>query len=430
MSCCSDFTLASRTAFKSLSAFLVMLVIGFASSNISAQTADLAAKLTKIRADVVATEKVIADLKLEFNKLKKEERKLEDEMKQLAQEEQALLDKSIQATRQKEKLSVDLRAAEQRVAEQQRLIGDRLKVLYMNASVSDRSMVFRAAESGQLERVAVYASALRGSDQRRFQQVSKAVEELLSTRRALERALEEGKSLQDRLKLNRVNLEDRKVKLQSVLQQIQERQRAAKKSLESLTVEAAKLEELMRAIMSGDTSLDRPKAEESPQDESPRVPSGDSDSVPKPKVVQRAGDVMHPGGLFAATARISYPVTGEIVQKFGKTKVTNFADMIFSKGLEYRTAEGTQVRAVLGGRVAFSGEMPGYDTVVIIDHGERSYSLYGRLGKSMVAQGDLVSSRDIIGVTSAADSKGRNFYFETRKNGSPVDPVSVLSRGG
>jgi septal ring factor EnvC (AmiA/AmiB activator) len=72
--------------------------------------------------------------------------------------------------------------------------------------------------------------------------------------------------------------------------------------------------------------------------------------------------------------------------------------------------------------------MPGYDTVVIIDHGERSYSLYGRLGKSHVKQGDLVQRRDVIGVTSAADSKGRNFYFETRKNGAPVDPGSVLSR--
>jgi septal ring factor EnvC (AmiA/AmiB activator) len=41
-----------------------------------------------------------------------------------------------------------------------------------------------------------------------------------------------------------------------------------------------------------------------------------------------------------------------------------------------------------------------------------------------------VNRRDVVGVTAQADSKGRNFYFETRKNGAPVDPVSVLGRAG
>jgi septal ring factor EnvC (AmiA/AmiB activator) len=400
-------------------------------SQACAQTGELAAKLTKIRAEVVSTEKIIADLKAEFSKLKKDERKLEDEMKRLADEEQHLLERSTAVARQKDKLALDLRAAEQRVSEQQRLISERLKVLYMNTSVSDRSMIFQAAQSGQLERIAVYASALRRSDQARYDTVEKAVVELLETRRTLERTLEEGKSVQDKLRLNRTSLEEKKSKLQVVLQQIQERQQAAKKSLETLTGEAAKLEELMRAIMSAETpQLVAPKEDVEPTPKEPKDSRDDVELVVTPKSIQRAADVMHPGGLFALTAKISYPVTGEIVQKFGKTKVTSFADMIFSKGLEYKTAEGSQVRAVLGGRVAFAGEMPGYDTVVIIDHGERSYSLYGRLGKNLVKQGDLVNRRDVVGVTAQGDSKGRNFYFETRKNGAPVDPVSVLSRAG
>ena len=410
---------------------IVLFLSGALAPFCEAQTGELAAKLTKIRAEVVSTEKIIADLKAEFSKLKKDERKLEDEMKRLANEEQQLLERSTAVARQKDKLALDLRAAEQRVSEQQRLISERLKVLYMNASVSDRSMVFRAAQSGQLERIAVYASALRRSDQARFDTVEKAVEELLETRRTLERTLEEGKSVQERLRVNRTSLDEKKSKLQLVLQQIQERQQAAKRSLETLTVEAAKLEELMRAIMSAETpQVVAPKEQVEPTPEEPKDSRGDVELVVTPKSIQRAADVMHPGGLFALTAKISYPVTGEIVQKFGKTKVTSFADMIFSKGLEYKTAEGSQVRAVLGGRVAFAGEMPGYDTVVIIDHGERSYSLYGRLGKSLVKQGDLVNRRDVVGVTAQADSKGRNFYFETRKNGAPVDPVSVLGRAG
>jgi septal ring factor EnvC (AmiA/AmiB activator) len=396
---------------------------------IEAQSGDVAARLTKIRNDVAATEKVIEELKGEFNKLKKEEKGLEADIRRLSEEEQTMLNESTQVVRKKEKLVVDLRSAEQRVSQQQALIRERLRVLYMSSSVNERAMVLGSAQTGQVERVAVYAGAVRRHDQLRFKDVVQAVESLETTRRALDRALEEGKLLQVGLQTKRTELENQKTKLRGVMQQIQGRQQAAKRSLATLTAEADKLEALLRTIMSAGDSEDSQAEGESPtampKDPAERVPprdAADSD------VGVRTSNVMHPGGLFAQTARIAYPVTGEVVQRFGANKVTNFSDMVFSKGVEYKTPEGSQVKAVLGGRVAFAGVMPGFDTVVIIDHGERSYSLYGRLGKSHVKQGDLVQRKDVLGVTSTADTKGRNFYFETRKNGSPVDPVSVLSR--
>lgn len=412
----------------------VILVLTIVSRSVCcafAQTGDVASRLTKIRLDVSTTERSIEALKAEFNRLKREERQLEEEIRKLSEDEERMLTESTQVLRRREGLLVDLRAAEQRVAQQQALIRERLRVLYMNSSVSERDLVLGASQSGQIERVAVYASAMRRFDRFRFDQVSKAVEDLVNTRRELDRALDQGKALQDGLHVKRSELEEQKGKLRGVIQQIQSKQQAAKRSLESLTSEAQKLEELLRVIMSAD---DRQAVSESPRPTQP--PDGEQEQrseetkiAPKLKSADvNISDVMHPGGLFAQTARISYPVTGEIVQRFGKNRVTSFADMVFSKGVEYKTPEGSQVRSVLGGRVAFSGDMPGYGTVVIIDHGERTYSLYGRLGKSHVKQGDPVQRKDVIGVTSASDSKGRNFYFETRKNGSPVDPVSVLSR--
>jgi septal ring factor EnvC (AmiA/AmiB activator) len=124
--------------------------------------------------------------------------------------------------------------------------------------------------------------------------------------------------------------------------------------------------------------------------------------------------------------RISAPVKGTVVQKFGKVKVTDFADMIFSKGLEFATAAGSEVFAVLEGKVAYVGNLPGYETVVVVDHGSRSYSLYGRLGKSLVKAGEMLAQDQAVGVTGEPDPKGRNFYFEVRKSGSPVDPERVL----
>jgi septal ring factor EnvC (AmiA/AmiB activator) len=396
-----------------------------------AEAADVATRLSKIRLDVSATERSIENLKSEFNRLKKEERHLEDEIKKLSDEEERMLTASTQVLRRREGLLVDLRAAEQRVAQQQALIRERLRVLYMNSSVSERDLVLGASQSGQVERVAVYAGAMRRFDRFRFDQVSKAVEDLVNTRRELDQALDQGKVLQEGLQVKRNELEEQKGRLRGVIQQIQSKQQAAKRSLESLTSEAEKLEALLRVIMSADDreSVSDGATPTRPPEGAAEQKSQEANLATKSKSADvNLGAVMHPGGLFAQTARISYPVTGEIVQRFGKNRVTSFADMVFSKGVEYRTPEGSQVRSVLGGRVAFSGDMPGYGTVVIVDHGERTYSLYGRLGKSHVKQGDLVQRKDVIGVTSPSDSKGRNFYFETRKNGAPVDPVSVLSR--
>jgi len=430
----------SRLPSYCLAFCLVTCLLSF-SQKTSAQPNDLGARLSKIRADVVATERVIDDLKNEFNRLRKEEKKLESEIERLSNQEQDMLQKSNEVLRRKEKLLVDLKAGEQRVSEQQSLIRDRLRVLYMNASVTARTIVLGAVDNGQVERMAVYAGAMNRFDQSRFKEISRAVEELLAVRAGLDKALAEGKSLQDGLQVKRTELESQRAKQRNVLTQIQSRQQAAKKSLVSLSKEADKLEELMRVIMSseGESNEDEARDEVTPvatREITPTLPMESDqksdrvlDSKPTSnEVIRSPAQVMHPGGLFAQTAKVSYPVTGEIVQRFGKNKVTSFADMVFSKGVEYKTPEGSQVKAVLGGRVAFTGVMPGYDTVVIIDHGERSYSLYGRLGKSLVKQGDLVGRRDVIGVTSAADSKGRNFYFETRKNGAPVDPGTVLSK--
>jgi septal ring factor EnvC (AmiA/AmiB activator) len=72
--------------------------------------------------------------------------------------------------------------------------------------------------------------------------------------------------------------------------------------------------------------------------------------------------------------------------------------------------------------------MPAYETVVVVDHGARSYSLYGRLGSAVVKKGDVVERDAVLGTTAELDKKGRNFYFEVRRNGSPVDPETVLKR--
>jgi septal ring factor EnvC (AmiA/AmiB activator) len=392
---------------------------------------DVGVRLAKIKVEVGSTERSLEQLKAEFTKLKKDEKTLEGAILRLGADEQALVTRSEQLVREKESLVGKVRAAEEAVTRQQALIRERLRVLYMNKAVSSPRIFLSSSAQFDSERLALYSRSVRTYDESRFRSVKQAVEALIASRQSLDRSLSEAKGVQHGLHAKRIEAESQREKLKLVMQQIKEKQEIAKRSLALLRSEAAKLERVMQSLTGGESSANLEEEVDQIIQPQPTVevkPTPQREVIPERVGGRRLQDVMHPEGLFGRSVRVVYPVKGDVLQRFGKAKVTDFSDMIFSKGLEFKTAEGSQVRAVLGGQVAFAGVMPGYDTVVIIDHGSRSYSLYGRLGKSLVQKGDVVGQKDPVGLTSAPDTKGRNFYFETRKNGSPVDPTSVLAR--
>ncbi len=123
---------------------------------------------------------------------------------------------------------------------------------------------------------------------------------------------------------------------------------------------------------------------------------------------------------------LPFPVEkGTVVQHFGKQKHDEFSDIIFVKGIEVATIEGSSVRAVSNGTVVFNSELPGFGNVLIIEHPAEFYTLYGRIVPEKFID-ERVEAGDIVGRTSVPDIKGRNFYFEIRKEGKPLNPEKYL----
>jgi septal ring factor EnvC (AmiA/AmiB activator) len=127
-----------------------------------------------------------------------------------------------------------------------------------------------------------------------------------------------------------------------------------------------------------------------------------------------------------------WPVEGTIVHKYGQYRVSTFKDVVFHKGVLFDSPPGTLVRALEEGVVRFIGIMPKYGLVLLLDHGRREYSLYGKLSEARVSIGSEVSQDQILGT---AGQKGKDeegsFYFEVRHGGKPVNPdqyVRVSSR--
>jgi len=394
----------------------VVLLVG-APSRSYGEDEQLTAKLQKIKADVESAESEIARMKSEFGALLAKRTQLEESLKKIKDEDRAIQRKIGEMKERALSLTGEVTASEQRAMEQQRKIQSRLKAMYINTAVSANPVISGKAARGNLERLSLYARKVRDFDSRLFRDASDAVAALMQSRVALESALSAEEKLREQLALKRKDAERESAKIKSVTEELIAKQKVAQESLALLQGEAKKVEDMIASLTSGDEDEEtETRSEESEQDKS-------GDVVVPPPVAPK--DLMQPS-LFDRSVKVSAPVSGDVLQTFGRSKLTNFADMVRSKGIEFSTPVGSDVHVVQNGKVVFAGMMPGYDQVIVVEHGGRSYSLYGRLGTVAVKTGDIVEHDQVIAFTSAADAKGRNFYFEVRKNGSPVDPETVL----
>ena len=112
-----------------------------------------------------------------------------------------------------------------------------------------------------------------------------------------------------------------------------------------------------------------------------------------------------------------------LIGRFGRATTSRFGTSIARNGIEISVAEGQPVRAVHEGTVAFSDQFTGYGNLVIIDHGDGAYSLYGYLSSLEAARGAHVDAQTRVGPPAATPAVTPALYFELRIDGKPVDPA-------
>ncbi len=125
---------------------------------------------------------------------------------------------------------------------------------------------------------------------------------------------------------------------------------------------------------------------------------------------------------------LPWPLAGPVVQRFGKVPAGRFGTNIVRNGIEVSGDEGADIRAVHEGTVAFAAPFTGFGTLVIVDHGQSAFTMYGYLAEAAVSPGTNVSRGTVLGTVGQSPSGGAALYFEVRIDGRPVDPVQWLSR--
>ncbi|MDQ6800297.1 MAG: peptidoglycan DD-metalloendopeptidase family protein [Acidobacteriota bacterium] len=124
---------------------------------------------------------------------------------------------------------------------------------------------------------------------------------------------------------------------------------------------------------------------------------------------------------------LGWPVEGKVVETFGKQVDPKFSTITFNNGLKIAAPAGADVHAVFPGTVLFSQWFKGYGNLMILDHGNRVFSLYGNLKAPAAAVGDHVTAgQTIAGVGEAEEARDGYLYFEIRQDNKPEDPQKWL----
>jgi len=124
---------------------------------------------------------------------------------------------------------------------------------------------------------------------------------------------------------------------------------------------------------------------------------------------------------------LGWPTQGRLIEQFGQQRNAKFGTVTFNNGVKIAAAPGAEVRAVFVGTVLFSQWFKGYGNLIILDHGNRVFSLYGNVKAPTVMVGGRVNAgQAIAGVGESEEAKAGYLYFEIRRDNKPENPQKWL----
>lgn len=122
------------------------------------------------------------------------------------------------------------------------------------------------------------------------------------------------------------------------------------------------------------------------------------------------------------------PVDGTPTSNFGTRSYYNGVRRSPHAGVDFVGAVGTPVRASNHGEVVIAGPMYFTGNTIVIDYGERLFSVFAHLSEFRVKAGDIVEPATVVGLVGATGRvTGPHLHWSVRLNGARVDPLSLVA---
>lgn len=258
-----------------------------------------------------------------------------------------------------------------------------------------------------------------------------------------------GESLKRHLAQKQAEANSLKSRIAALIAEEQRKAEAERRAREAEAVRKA--EEARKAEMAkADVAVDKPAKEEKADKKEKKVekkdnkkrneeyaqarrrrPRGDAkkETSTAGKTASAKGNASG-AGFEGMRGSLPRPVAGEfkVTSRFGRHSLPDLPDVMYDNpGIDAETAAGASALAVFKGKVSGVYVIPGYSTVVIVNHGTY-YTVYGNIASPFVKVGDMVNQGQALGKLAAEeeDSSHSSIHFEVWRNREKMNPLDWI----
>jgi septal ring factor EnvC (AmiA/AmiB activator) len=293
----------------------------------------------------------------------------------------------VQLERQASDASVRIEALNAGITKQKKVLGDRLAALYRLGSLSYlRMLVMIEGEQNPAEAISML-SYLVSRDSREIDRFRSMQRELAAEHAALDERARRIAALKSTGDQKRRAIAARRAEQERQLAALKKQEGRSEVRLADLEERAQRLERLL-GILYG---------------------RGESGPAQAAKVTEFRG-------------ALQWPARGEVIEGFGRVRSQKFATYTVNNGIKIAAKPGSPVQAIFYGKVIYAQWFKGYGNLVVVDHGERIYSLYGNTRGAVVALGNKVTPGQVITSVAEGEDGSGYLYFEVREDNKPTDP--------
>jgi len=132
------------------------------------------------------------------------------------------------------------------------------------------------------------------------------------------------------------------------------------------------------------------------------------------------------GYLEVSRGAVAWPASGRVVRAFGVETDPTYGTETRSDGVTVVTAPSEPVCCTSAGAVLYAREFLSMGKLVVVDHEDGYYTVYGYLDRVQVSPGDRVEQGAVVGSAGPVPGGQPGYYFEIRRGGVPVDPAEYL----
>lgn len=374
-----------------LAIFLCLPLLVTAQTGLSQKQAEL----TQLKQRIAGITRQLESDKQAENALSREIEKIEQRLSNL-QQAARLADRDLASAQQTaDKLERERKALQVTLKQHYRGLESQLRAAHVIGRKARTRMLLSQQDPARLARLKTYMEIFQRSYDKKIQAFQGVLDKLEIKNQESAQALARLKVLKASHDQALAAIQVQRGQRQAKLDQVQQRLGAGGNTLHTLRQQQASLEKLVDQL---------------------------TDALKQSRLPPLSGSFSrHKGQLYR-------PVPGRTLANYNSRKPDGESRW---KGIWLAADAGDPVRAVAPGRVVYVGWMHHYGLLLVVDHGDGWFTLYGHNQNANRAVGDKVQAGDII--SHAGNTGGHNktgVYLEIRKGRATQNPARWLRAAG